>query len=168
MRRILLSRQWCRPLKFEMTKKYNHAWMHVDTIGYYSFPCAPLSQSTTQPWAPLTVIGLAQAWALQEGNTLRALGTYVITRCSRTTVGRQGHDVMAGYGSIIYYIINYLWIVKYSSIDRYMDQVNYGLMMGIFLFEHFLASLFLVARFGVTYTVLELAVVSFLRPFTFV
>ena len=75
---------------------------------------------------------------------------------------------MAGYGSIIYYIINYLWIVKYSSIDRYMDQVNYGLMMGIFLFEHFLASLFLVARFGVTYTVLELAVVSFLRPFTFV
>ena len=45
-----------------------------------------------------TVIGLAQEWALQEGNTLRALGAYVITRCSPTTVGRQGHDVMAGFG----------------------------------------------------------------------
>ena len=40
----------------------------------------------------------AQAWAVQEGNTLRALGTNVVTRCSRTTVGRQGHDVMAGFG----------------------------------------------------------------------
>lgn len=34
------------------------------------------------------IVHLAQAWALDEGNIIRGLANYVITRTSRTTVGR--------------------------------------------------------------------------------
>ena len=78
--------------------------IHVDTIGFKFIArrCMLLIKTGPRNQYSSSFIGLAQAWALQEGNSIRALGSYVITRVSRTSTARQGN------GRIVCLVIIYM------------------------------------------------------------
>ena len=86
------------------TKRNFIVLIHVDTIGFKFIArrCMLLIKTGPRNQYSSSFIGLAQAWALQEGNSIRALGSYVITRVSRTSTARQGN------GRIVCLVIIYM------------------------------------------------------------